>query len=437
MLLKTSFTNLFILFFFLTIKGNTPLFANTNQNATSFIGLWQHNNGKDSLRIEENEKDFLIIWKSKADNYKPHYINCTLMNNELIGDYYGHKNNLKIKLKEGNLYFTINPFAEFAPIVNQKYGFVSNNSIYVLPNETELFSLRTFNEKRMSICVDSNNQYLIYRFGTENNIELEYPKDKFKSFDLFKYDYYLRGGGIQNEGTDENRLWFINGNFQYMIYDDYYARGESTYYSIEIKNLQNLQEFVVKIEPTSVKGSLIHLRAFEKLQENELKSKYNLTEENLSSYLLENTFIKDKLHFGMKKSDVIAYLGKPDENWDDGRNEDLGEHFYYLKYNFLNATINLNDRKFQSEGEDFRICNIIIYGNSSLKTEKEIGIGSSVQEVMKAYKNEIEIGKAMYAKNTFGNQNQKHIHLGDIEGLRFTFENDKVVTINLGIFQWN
>ena len=292
------------------LNNNTQSFSQTLQKTLSYKGLWQFNNGEDSLRIEGKGKNYLVIWKSKADNYDPKYITCQFVKNQLIGDFYGHKKNLTISHKRGSLYLTLNPYAEFSPIINQQFDFVSNKQLYVLPNEEEIFSFRTFNQKRMSICLDKQNQYLIYRFGTENNIELEYPKDKLKSFDLFQYNYYLRGGGIQNEGTDENRLIFNNGNYQYIIYDDFYARGESSFYAIKIINFQNQNPFVIRVEPSSVKGSLISLRDFEKLQQNELKINYTLSSENLSNYLLEHTFFSGKLHFGMKKSDVISFLGK-------------------------------------------------------------------------------------------------------------------------------
>ena len=80
------FVLLFSLFLFISCKDGTSkalenkaLLAETNIvssskkfNPNDFLGLWQSENGEDAIRIEKNDTDFLLIWKSKADNYEPH-----------------------------------------------------------------------------------------------------------------------------------------------------------------------------------------------------------------------------------------------------------------------------------------------------------------------------------------------------------------------------
>lgn len=405
-------------------------------NANDFLGLWKSENGEDAIRIEKNDADFLLIWKSKADLYEPHYINCTVKENQLIGDYYGHKGNLKVELQNNNLLFTINPFAEFAPIVNQKFTLVNGTNMYVKPNEVELYSFRTFEGKKLSICKDTLDDYLIYRYGTEEKVELEFPKDKSKSWDLFRYNYYLRGGGIQNEGMDENNLSFTIGKYEYKIYDNYYSRGELYETGIVVFDAENYVEKTFKGEIDSKKGSLMSLRQYDKLQENEGKKRPRLTADNLGTYLLLSENIGD-LSIGMSKSDVLKFLGEPDKKIDDGRNEELGEHFYYFEYTKLNLSITFNDHDFQNEGKNFKVCNIDIYGNSKLKTKNYITIGSTVEEVKKAYKHEMKAGNTVYQNHDWDDPNLKFIHLGDIDGLNFIFKKDKVFKIQLGTFQWN
>ena len=81
---------------------------------------------------------------------------------------------------------------------------------YILPNEKVVFSFITKNCKKMVLAKDKNNNYLIYRFGSTQKIELEYPKDKnMLSWSKFRFSFYLRGGGVQNEsfaGIDPLRL---------------------------------------------------------------------------------------------------------------------------------------------------------------------------------------------------------------------------------------
>ena len=178
------------------------------------------------------------------------------------------------------------------------------------------------------------------------------------------------------------------------------------------------------------------LRQYDKLQENEGKKRPNLTADNLGTYLLLSENIGD-LSIGMSKSDVLKFLGEPDKKIDDGRNEHLGEHFYYFEYTKLNLSITFNDHDFQNEGKNFKVCNIDIYGNSKLKTKNNITIGSTVEEVKKAYKHEIKAGNTVYQNHDWDDPNLKFIHLGDIDGLNFIFKKDKVFKIQLGTFQWN
>ena len=41
--------------------------------------------------------------------------------------------------------------------------------------ETNLFSFNTASGKTVSVCVGQNSRYLVYRFGTPNQTELQYP----------------------------------------------------------------------------------------------------------------------------------------------------------------------------------------------------------------------------------------------------------------------
>ena len=115
-----------------------------------------------------------------------------------------------------------------------------------------------------------------------------------------------------------------------------------------------------------------------------------------------------------------------DKKIDDGRNEHLGEHFYYFEYTKLNLSITFNDHDFQNEGKNFKVCNIDIYGNSKLKTKNNITIDSTVEEVKKAYKHEIKAGNTVYQNHDWDDPNLKFIHLGDIDGLNFIFKKDKL-----------
>ena len=84
--------------------------------------------------------------------------------------------------------------------------------------------------KYISVCQSQTegSSYIIYRSGRPSHIELEYPKDKVTSWQSFEYSYYLRGGGTANEGLDLNYLSFSNGDWKYIIYQEYSAETNST-----------------------------------------------------------------------------------------------------------------------------------------------------------------------------------------------------------------
>jgi len=132
---------------------------------------------------------------------------------------------------------------------------------YVLPNEIEIFSFETDKGKKLSVCKDKADKYIIYRFGTKKKVELEYPSTKNKqSWEKFTFSYYFRGGGAENDGMDINSLIFTNGGFEYEVYDDYVAEGEKTTVGIHVKQLSNDKKTDIKGNVKTKKGSLINLR---------------------------------------------------------------------------------------------------------------------------------------------------------------------------------
>lgn len=133
---------------------------------------------------------------------------------------------------------------------------------YILPNEVIIFSFETNNGKKVSICKDKLDKYIIYRFGNKQKIEFEFPngtKDK-TSFKNFKYSFWLRGGGVQNDGIDLNYLYFTNENYRYVIYQTYSARDNKSNVGIKITDLNTQKIIDIKGKIKSIKGTLIDFR---------------------------------------------------------------------------------------------------------------------------------------------------------------------------------
>jgi hypothetical protein len=130
----------------------------------------------------------------------------------------------------------------------------------LLPNEDLIFSFDTQNGKTIMVAKDKSLQYIVYRFGTNRKIEFEFPKKTHDSWKKFTFSYFLRGGGIQNEGLDLNYLTFINKSYKYVLYETYSAVNNKTSIGITITNLKDGKITIIEGLKNTQKGTLIELR---------------------------------------------------------------------------------------------------------------------------------------------------------------------------------
>jgi hypothetical protein len=131
---------------------------------------------------------------------------------------------------------------------------------FILKNEEMIFSFNTKKGKQMVLAKDKTNEYIVYRFGTKEKIEFEFPEKSKNSWTAFKYSFYLRGGGVQNEGQDLNYLSFTNKNIKYVIYDTYYAVGEKSEVGIKVTDLKRKKVVDIKGDYKTRKGTMADFR---------------------------------------------------------------------------------------------------------------------------------------------------------------------------------
>lgn len=159
---------------------------------------------------------------------------------------------------------TITP--TIAPIVTTEEKL---NEYLCNDDEDILFSFKMAKtNKTASICISKNQpDYIVYRYGTKDNVELVYPEKKDAySWNKFTYSYYVRGGGAENEGLDLNYLIFENGGYEYKIYDEYSSNDNLTKVGITVTELKTGNETEIGGESDSVYGSLIDLRENQKVK---------------------------------------------------------------------------------------------------------------------------------------------------------------------------
>ncbi len=134
-----------------------------------------------------------------------------------------------------------------------------------LGNEEVIYSFKTAKGKSVVICLNLDGDYLIYRFGTDEKVELEFPNEMNESsFKKFKYYYLFRGGGASNDGMDMNYLVFKNGNYKYIIYDEISENEKQC--GIKVIDEKTGKTTDIKGVFNTRKGSLIDFRKNELLE---------------------------------------------------------------------------------------------------------------------------------------------------------------------------
>lgn len=141
---------------------------------------------------------------------------------------------------------------------------------HLLPNEEVIYSFETKNGKKMTLVKDKNNQYIQYRFGSPNKIEMEFPKERTKeSWKKFHYNSYWRGGGIQNAGMEIDNLSFNHNGYDYLLFRTYHAEGEVYTAGIIIKD-QKGKETRIKGNYKTVKGCICNLEETKMIEREDI-----------------------------------------------------------------------------------------------------------------------------------------------------------------------
>lgn len=129
------------------------------------------------------------------------------------------------------------------------FTFDTNSERLCKDNEEIIFSfLLAKNHKIVTVCKDKKSLYIVYRFGTKDKVEMEYPAHADNSsWTKFKYYYVHRGGGKQNDGFGDISLTFFNNNVKYEIYHNWRDEDETNNIGIEV---------TIDGKTTDLKGSI-------------------------------------------------------------------------------------------------------------------------------------------------------------------------------------
>lgn len=120
-------------------------------------------------------------------------------------------------------------------------------------------------DKYMSLCEGRGEEYLTYRFGTPDNVELQYPEilDE-SSWGKFDFYGYSRGGGIENDAMGDYSISFTNQGIEYTISQNWRLLNNEYFLGILINTGE--KRIVLRGEQDSQSGSLVLLEGKEKLK---------------------------------------------------------------------------------------------------------------------------------------------------------------------------
>jgi hypothetical protein len=135
-------------------------------------------------------------------------------------------------------------------------------------NEKLVFGFRIKeSDKRIALCISEDDDYIVYRYGVKDEIEVEFPEDLTDSWNGFEYSYYFRGGGADNSAVDLNNVYFIYKNYKYDLYEEYSSEDDKTYVGIRIMNIDTQEEIYYEGDADSVTGTLVELRWNDKIKQ--------------------------------------------------------------------------------------------------------------------------------------------------------------------------
>ena len=138
-------------------------------------------------------------------------------------------------------------------------------------NENIVISFRMANSaRRLSVLVAKDDSYIVYRYGTQNNVELEYPADKRNAWNMFilNYSMYAGGGG--------HSLHFRNSGFEYEVFDIQSTspgpdglRLPNHYVGVEVTNLSTNRTTRLEGIPEGMIGNLYSLENHRRIRLNQ------------------------------------------------------------------------------------------------------------------------------------------------------------------------
>ena len=133
-------------------------------------------------------------------------------------------------------------------------------ALNLLQNENLIISfVRQKSNKRLTIAIDKNQNYLVYRYGASGKVELTFKKNKDERKDKFEY---IQENNAGYQRYQIRNLVFSINDYQYTIYDNDIESHKTALdgVGIKIKNTKTGKTAVLKGSKASQQGKLDFLQ---------------------------------------------------------------------------------------------------------------------------------------------------------------------------------
>ncbi len=146
----------------------------------------------------------------------------------------------------------------------------ANEEDFIKINEKLVMEFNTLSGKRLVIAADKNGKYIVYRFGTQDHVELQFPNDLNHSYTAFKMSTETQEKKAPPSGFSYTQIHFSNGGFTYNIFNQFEENGNIVKSGLIIEDLKSGKKSLIRADINSLKGSLDNLG----LLENHLAKEY-------------------------------------------------------------------------------------------------------------------------------------------------------------------
>ena len=93
-------------------------------------------------------------------------------------------------------------------------------------SEELIYSFITIDNKTVVIAHEKQQNYVVFRYGTKDKIEIEVIESKTTADKKFKYSFFSKGTQGKFNYLDLNYLCLNIGSIQYVVFEDYVSIHE-------------------------------------------------------------------------------------------------------------------------------------------------------------------------------------------------------------------